>query len=107
MCLEYMTTEVNIQVEVICLVTLCSTAVCYRIFGGSCCLHLYPKVPECGGSKVLRNVGFLPQHYTTLQNRRHRFKFLSPRKPQTSHQTLIGCLILCTGSMEILVGLKV
>jgi len=31
--------------------------------------------PEDGGTKVLRNVGFLPQHYTASQPRSPRFEF--------------------------------
>jgi hypothetical protein len=34
---------------------------------------------EDGGSKVLRNVGILPQHYTMSPPRRSRLEFISKR----------------------------
>jgi len=34
--------------------------------------------PEDGGSMELRNVGFLPQHYTTSQLRRTRLETSPP-----------------------------
>jgi len=49
----------SFQVAVLCFVTPCSYIVGY---------HLQ------GGSKLLRNFGTLPKHYTASQNRRHRLE---------------------------------
>jgi len=38
----------------------------YQPFVWPCCLYLNP---EDGGSKVFRNAGILPQHYTVSQPR--------------------------------------
>jgi hypothetical protein len=46
--------QTTIQVEAFRVVTPCNVVV-----GGPCCLHH----PEDGGSKVLWNIGILPQHY--------------------------------------------
>jgi len=40
--------------------------------------------PECGGSKVLRNIGVLPHHYTASEPRKSRLKFSSIWKHQIS-----------------------
>jgi hypothetical protein len=50
-------------------VTPCSVTVGYQRFGGQWCLYLQGTSlrPEDGGSKVLRNVGNLPQHYRASQ----------------------------------------
>jgi hypothetical protein len=40
-------------------------------FGGTRCIHSHP---EDGGSKVVRNVGILPHHYTASQARRRRLE---------------------------------
>jgi hypothetical protein len=40
-------------------------------------LILYSDKDEAGGSKVLRNIGILPQHYTASQPRRPRLE-ISP-----------------------------
>jgi hypothetical protein len=50
-------TAVKIEVEVFWVVTPCSS-----------------NDPEDGGSKVLRNVDILPQHYTASQPRRPRLE---------------------------------
>jgi hypothetical protein len=77
-------TVVMFQVQIYWVVTLCSVVVGKQRFRGPRCLHLQGEVhfnlkieawwtvlqPEDGGSKVLRNVGILPQHYTTSQPRR-------------------------------------
>jgi len=34
------------------------------------------EIPEDGGSKVLRNVGKLPQHYMVTQPRTHRLNYI-------------------------------
>jgi hypothetical protein len=56
---------------------------------------LLPLHPEDGGSKVLRSVDTLPQHYTASQPRRPRHERLlpAPRKPE--------CIILlCVAGYE-------
>jgi hypothetical protein len=47
----------------------------HQHFGGPCCFHLQCHLKA--GSKVLRNVGIPPQHYTASQPRRPRFVLLS------------------------------
>jgi hypothetical protein len=37
---------VKVQVEVFCVVTLCSVVVGYKSFGGPCCLHLQSEEEE-------------------------------------------------------------
>jgi len=61
------------QVEVYWIVTPCGVAVGYHIH------------PEDEGSKVLRNVGILPQHYTASQTRRPRLEFSPPCKRHISN----------------------
>jgi len=69
---------VEIQVEVVWVVTPCSVVVGYR-----CCLHH----PEDGGTMDLRNVGIISQHYTALQSRtpRHENSWIV-----ISHKSLSG-----------------
>jgi hypothetical protein len=75
---------VKIQVVFFCVVTLCSDVGGYQPFredGGSKVLRNVGILPqhytvsqrsEDGGSKVLRNVGILPQHYMASQPRTPR-----------------------------------
>jgi hypothetical protein len=58
-------TMIRIQIEVFYVMMLCSVVGGYHCFGGPYCLHLQP---ADGGSKVLRNIGILPQHYATHMN---------------------------------------
>jgi len=51
---------VNIQVKAFYVVTLYGVAVGYQPFGRFCYLYFQ-------GSKILRNVGILPQHCTASQ----------------------------------------
>jgi len=46
----------------------------------------YIPLPEEVGSKVLRNGGILPQHYTASQPRRPRLKSSEPWKPPISQK---------------------
>jgi len=57
--------EVNIHVEVFCVVTPCRKP---------CYLHLYPKG---GGSKVLQNYGILQQNYMASQPRTPQFVLMA------------------------------
>jgi hypothetical protein len=51
-------------VDVLCVAIPCNVVVGYQRFGERRCFHLQG---EDTGSKVLRNVGILPQHYTGSQ----------------------------------------
>jgi len=66
--------------------TPCRVVVEYQCFGGLRC-------PEDGGSKVLRNIGILPQHYTASQSRRLRLKltlmFLNLKQYDHNMQVLL------------------
>jgi len=42
--------------------------------------------PEDGGSKIIRNVDIIPQHYTTSQPRKLPFESSLPWKIQISYQ---------------------
>jgi len=66
-------------------VTPRSVAVGYQRFGRP--PPMFRVHPKDGGSKVLRNVGVLPQHYAASQSRRPRFEPSPPGKPQISHST--------------------